>query len=161
MSRIALGATAGWFASLAVDFIGHGVALSRYWESTAAYWRPPAELFHLIPIGYAAIAIYCGGLSWLLKRLYPGAGAVTGMRLGALTGLIFYASSTLGTFSVFRMPLSGVVLWTLLGGAESTTAGAAIGWVQGSARPVRCTLCVLAAALVVIALGIVTQNVLR
>jgi hypothetical protein len=162
LSRVALAALAAWFAFLTVDFVGHGVVLAGYWRSTAGYWRRPAELFHLIPVGYASAAIYCGGLCWLFVRLHPAtSGVKNGIRLGAVVGLIFSTSSTLGAFSVFRMPFSAVILWSLFGTLESVAAGAAMGWVLGSAHSVRRTICIFAVALVVVALGIVVQNLLR
>jgi hypothetical protein len=66
-ARGALAVLAAWFAFVAVDFVSHGVVLAGYWRSTAEYWRPATELFHLIPLGYASAAIYCGGLYWLFS----------------------------------------------------------------------------------------------
>jgi hypothetical protein len=162
LTRVALTALAAWVAFLTVDFVSHGMVLSGYWRSTAGYWRPPAELFHLISVGYVSAAIYCSGLCWLFVRFHPAtSGVKNGIRLGVVVGLIFSTSSTLGAFSVFRMPFSAVVLWSLVGTLESVAAGAAMAWVLGSAHSVRRTICVFVMALVVVALGIAVQNLLR
>jgi hypothetical protein len=59
------------------------------------------------------------------------------------------------------MPFSAVILWSLVGTLESVAAGGAMGWVLASVHSVRRTLCIFALALVVVALGIMIQNLRR
>lgn len=161
-SQILSAGIAGWFGFLAVDFVAHGVLLASYWKSTAEYWRPSVELFRMVPVGYLSFAIYCGLLVWLLVRLSPAAPDVSmGLRWGTFIGFLYSASSILGTYSVFRMPSSAVVIWTVVGTIESAVAGAAIGWVLSSPHPARRALCVTACFFGAVIAGILFQNLLK
>jgi hypothetical protein len=153
---------AAWLAFVVLDFVGHGVAFAAYWRDTGEFWRPPIELLRLIPLSYAMFALYCWALVWLARlvhgdKLTPGAG----VRFGALAGLFYWGTFSMGAYSVFRMPLSAIALLTLWGGVESAGAGGAAAWVGLAARPWRRVGVVALIGFVVLALGVLVQNLLR
>jgi hypothetical protein len=144
---------------LALDFLGHAVLLASYWRATAQYWRPPSELFRLIPVGYASFGVYCVGLVWLLVRLADGSPSVGGgLRFGAAAGLLYWGSFALGAFSVFAMPISAVLYWTLCGTVESAIAAAVAAWTFSAERPWRRVFWALLVALGIFGVGVLLQN---
>jgi hypothetical protein len=148
-------------ATIAIDFLTHGVALAGYWRATAEYWRPPQELFRLIPLSYGAFAVLCTVLTWLLARLYGReAGIGIGLRFGAVAGLLYSGVGAVGTYCVFRMPASALVVWTAAGTVLAAAACAAAGWTMGGPRPWRRAGAVLLLAIALLVAGVVVQNLL-
>jgi hypothetical protein len=152
-------ALAAWLIYLALDFLSHAVLLAAWWRETADYWLPPLELFKRIPLGYASFAAYCAGLTWLLVRLYGHRVAVgTGLRFGLVAGAAFGLTTTLGAASILDVPNSYVILAPTTLTLESAVAGAVAAWVvRGEGRWLRLGL-VAAIAVLLVALGVVTQN---
>ncbi len=160
-SRLIAGTIGAWLIYLAVDFLTHGVVMASYWRATAAYWRPPRELFLTIPISYAVFVAYCAALTWLLLRLYgDGLRVANGVRFGLAAGVFTSASFALGAYCIFRMPRSALVYWTASGAVESLFAGGVAAWVVLAARPWRRVSRVLLIFVVLMIVGVVLQNVL-
>lgn len=159
LGRAGFAVPAAWLAFVALDFLGHGVVLARYWDRTAAYWRPDEELFRLIPVAYGSFFVYCGFLVWVLMRACPSPpGEVRGALVGAVLGLVFGAVAWLGAFTVLPMPLSAVLVWTLWGTLESAGAGLAAAYVLAPGPRVRRTAVVAVGAAGSLVVGIVLQN---
>jgi hypothetical protein len=154
-------AAGAWCAYLVVDFLANGVLLASYWRASEAYWRPPQELFRLIPLAYIAFAIYCSAATFLLIRLHGSRPALmTGLRFGATAGLVFGLISTLGGYSVFRMPASALIVWPASAVAESAAAGAAAAWVLDAKHPWRRAGLVFVFSVLLFGLGVLTQGVI-
>jgi hypothetical protein len=152
-------AVAAWFGYLALDFLTHAVLLASWWRATEAYWLPPAELLRLVPLGYASFAIYCAALTWLLVRLYgarPGVG--TGLRFGALAGVVFGLTTVLGGYSASRLPSSYFLVALPSITIESAAAGGLAAWVLATDRRWRRVALVFGLALLLFAVGVVAQN---
>jgi hypothetical protein len=150
---------AAWFIYLAFDFLTHAVILAGWWRATENYWLPPKELFRLIPFGYASFAIYCTVLTWLLRRLYgEHLNLATGLRFGAIAGVVSGMGSVLGNYSAFPMPASALLVWPASITLYSTAAGGAATWVLVGKRPwIRAGL-IFALAILFLVLGVVLQN---
>jgi hypothetical protein len=150
---------AGWFAYLVFDFLFHAVLFAPWWRATDSYWLPPSELFRRIPIGYASFAIYCAGLTWLLRRLYGDRlNLSSGLRFGAIAGLVFGLCFVLAAYSAFRMPPSALVVWPASFLLDSTIAAGVMSWVLVAGRPWRRVAMVIVAAAVLFIMGVVVQN---
>lgn len=157
--RIAAGATAALFFYIAVDFLIHGVALAGYWKSTAGYWRPPEELFRLILPSYAVFAVVCGVLAWLLARLYgPKLNVATGARFGLVAGLLYSGVGAVGSYCVFRMPASALLLWPLAGTVLAVVACTTAAWTMTALRPWRRVGFSFLIALALLIVGVIAQN---
>ena len=151
---------AGWFAYLVVDFLAHAVILAQWWRATESYWLLPSELLRRIPLGYASFAIYCAVLAWLLRRLYGDRlNLSSGLRFGAVAGLVSGLGSVLGTYSAFRMPASALVVWPASVLLDSTIAGGVMSWVLVAGRPWRRVGLVIIAAVVLFIVGVIIQNI--
>jgi hypothetical protein len=151
---------AGWFAYLAVDFLVHAVILAPWWRATESYWLSTSELSRRIPLGYASFAIYCGVLVWLLWRLYgDSVNLSSGLRFGAIAGLVFGLGSVLGTYSAFHMPPSALVVWPVSILFESTIAAGVMSWILITDRPWRRVGVVFAAVVVLFIMGVIVQNI--
>lgn len=159
--KIMVAAVAAWFIYIAIDFLLHAVILASWWKTTEDYWLPPRELFRLIPYAYASFAIYCAVLTWLFVRIY-GDRRTTGaaFRFGAIAGLIFGVSVVLANYSVFRMPGSSFLVWPASFLIESTSACATASWVLDAERPWRRVGLVFGAAVLLLMIGAVLQNLL-
>lgn len=159
-ARLLPAAVAGWLAYLVLDFLVHAVLLAQWWRATESYWLPPRELFRRIPFGYASFAIYCAVLAWLLLRLYGDRlNLWSGLRFGAIAGLVSGLGSVLGAYSAFRMPPSALVFWPASILLDSTIAGGAMAWVLVAERPWRRVGVVIVAAFVLFVIGVVIQSV--
>lgn len=159
--RIAAGALAAWAVFLAFDFLLHAVIFAGWWQATQRYWLPPEDLFRLIPYAYVSFAVYCAALIWLYERLYGDRRTFgAACRFGASAGLVFGISAVLANYSVFRLPASALLVWPASFLIESTAACAAAGSVLGSRRPWRRVVLVFAAAVLLLIVGIVLQNIL-
>jgi hypothetical protein len=153
--------TAAWLITVAVDFLLHAVLLAPWWRATEAYWLPPMQLFARIPFAYAAFAIYCALLSWLLIRLYgPGLSLRRGVVAGAAAGLIYGTAGILANYSVFPLPLSALLVWPLAAMLESAAAGGVCAWVLHTAHPWRRVGMVAGITAALLILSIILQNVL-
>jgi hypothetical protein len=158
--RVAAGAVAAWFLYVAVDFLTHGVVLAWYWKATAEYWRPPEELFRLIPLSYAAFAILCGVLAWLMARLYgEKLNVATGARFGLIAGLLYSGTGAVGTYCAFRMPASALFYWPVSGTVLAVAACTTAAWTMTGPRPWRRVALSIVIAFVLLVLGVVAQNV--
>jgi hypothetical protein len=159
-SAVVPAALAGYGSFLAVDFLLHAVFLASWWRLTEAYWLPPEQLFQRIPFGYASFALYVAVLVWLLRRLHgirpalPTA-ALFGLRAGVISGLGW----ALANYSVFAMPPSALLVWTLSLALESVTAATVVAWVSAGSRPWRRTSLVLGVAVLLLVVGVVIQSV--
>jgi len=152
---------AAWIAYLTVDFLMHGVFLASWWRTTQPYWLPPRELLRMIPLSYAAFAIYCAVLTWLLVRLYGArVNVATGLRFGAAAGVVSGVASVLAAYCVFRMPHMALVVWPASLTVESTIAGAIAAWTLVAGRPWRRAGLVFGVAVILLILGVVFQNLL-
>lgn len=159
--RTIVAGLSAWFVFVAVDFLGHGVLLSGYWDATSQFWRPDDELFRLIPIAYATFLVYCFFLVWVLGRAFPNATRlVHGGLVGAGLALVFGIVGWLGAFTVLPMPWSAVVIWTAWGIVESAGAGMAAVRVLTSVRPLRQLGVVAAFAAGIVVAGIILQTTL-
>lgn len=152
-------ATGAWCTYLVLDFMAHAVFLASYWRATQTYWLPPLQLFRRIPLAYAVFAVQCAVLTWLLRRLYPERLSVaTGLRFGSLAGLFFGTSSALGSYSLFRMPPSALIVWPASTTVEWAIAGTVAAWVLVAQRPWRRVALVFLTAVVLFVIGVVIQN---
>jgi hypothetical protein len=159
--RMILATVAAWLMFLAVDFVLHAVFFAPWWKKNQEYWLPPLELFRMIPIAYLSFAVYCGALVWLFVRIH-GDGRTLGAacRFGALCGLVFGVTTALANYSVFAMPRSMLVVWSVSFLIESTLACAAAFWVLQAQRPGRRVAAVFGAAVLLFIVAVVLQNLL-
>ena len=152
-------ATGAWCTYLVIDFLTHAVFLAPYWRATATYWLPPLELLRMIPLAYALFGVHCLMLTWLLRRLYNGRlNLAMGLQFGTLIGLFFGVSLALGSYCVFRMPTSALVVWPASVTADWACAGGVAAWVLVAQRPWRRVGLVFVAALILFIAGVVIQN---
>ena len=159
--KIIAAAVAAWFIYLAVDFLLHAVILATWWKTTESYWRPPQELFHLIPYAYASFAIYCLVLTWLFVRIYSDKRTFgAACRFGAIAGLVYGFSVILANYSVFRMPASALLVWPASFIIGSAVACAVAQWVLDVERPWRRVVIVFGATVLLIIVSVVFQNLL-
>lgn len=158
-TRLLPAALAAWIGYLVLDFLMHGVFLVAWWRAIGSYLLPPRDLLRLIPLSYVSFGIYCGALTWLIARLYgEHLNMASGLRFGAVAGVISGVASTLGAYSVFRLPQAILLVWPASAVVESTIAGALAAWTLGAERPWRRVAVVLGAAVVLFVVGVVIQN---
>jgi hypothetical protein len=154
-------ALAAWIGYLVLDFLMHGVFLAAWWRTAEPFLLPPRDLLRMIPLGYASFGIYCGALTWALARLYgERLDMASGLRFGAVAGIVYGIASALAEYSIFRMPRMALLIWPASTVVESTIAGALAVWTLRAGRPWRRVGLVLGAAVVLFVIGAVVQNLL-
>jgi hypothetical protein len=115
----------------------------------------------MIPLSYALFAVYCIVSTWLLVRLYGDHPTLAiGLRLGTTAGILLGANAALGSYCVFRMPASALFVWPLSVTVASAGAGTVAAWILAAAHPWRRVGLVFGAAVLLVVLGVVAQNVL-
>jgi hypothetical protein len=152
-------AVGAWLTYLVLDFLVHALFLAKWWHATEASWLPPVELARRIPIASGGFAVYCAGLIWLLVAVYGQLPTiVTGLRFGALVGVLFGLASTLGMYSLLPVPAPFVLVGTASTAFASAGSGSAAAWVLGGARRWKRVGAVFGAALVLFVVGVAAQN---
>jgi hypothetical protein len=151
---------AAWLIYLALDFLTHAVFLASWWRATETYWLPPIEMFRRIPLGYASFALYCAGLTWLLVRFYGDQLPVSrGVQVGFIGGLIFGLTTTVGGYSILRLPASLLLVAPATTAIESAAAGGAAAWVLRGARRWRRVGLIFGVTVLCFVVGVVIQSV--
>jgi hypothetical protein len=158
-SHRAAAVLSAWLVFLAVDFLLHAVVLAPWWRATEASWLPPAELFRRIPFAYAAFALYCAALVWLIARPVASPvtlvrGALVGLWAGLVTGVVWIFA----VYSVLPVPISALAVWPISTTVESALAGGVAVTVMTSARPWRRSAAVFGFVLVTVVGAVVLQN---
>ena len=115
----------------------------------------------MIPIGYASFAIYCVVLTWLFVRIRGDSRTlVSAVKFGAAAGLVFGAVLILANYSVFRLPVSSLLVWPAFFLIESMCACAVASLVLDSERPWRRVGLAFGVALLLLIIGVVLQNLI-
>ncbi len=154
-------ACAGWLAYVVIDFLTHAVFLAPWWRATGSYWLQPIELFRQIPFAYLAFAIYVICVMWLVVRLIgPRPAPARTLWFGAVAGIAFGSTSVLAQYSVFPVPVSAMLVWPVSVTIASVAAVAAGASTLNAERPWRRLVVILLGAMVVLAAGVLLQNVL-
>jgi hypothetical protein len=111
----------------ALDFVIHGIVLSKAYQSTAALWRPMDEMkMYLIYTSTFLLAVAFVSIYVLFveeKRVG------TGVKYGLLFGLGVGISMGYGTYAVMPIPYHMAFTWFLGTVIESTLAGIIVGLV--------------------------------
>ena len=158
---IAAAIGASW-SYIVLDFMIHAVILASWWRATGVFWLSPLELTRRIPFAYGAFALYCAGLTVLLTVVHGKKPLLlTGLRFGALVGIVFGVISSLEAYSILKMPASFLLVGPASTAICSAGAGAAAAWVLGGGRKWRRVGTLAAAGLALFLIGVVAQNVLR
>jgi hypothetical protein len=159
LAAAALGAS---WSYIVLDFLLHAVLLVPWWRATQAFWLSPLELAKRVPFAYGAFVIYGVSLTVLLTAVRGEQPPVlTGLRFGALAGIVFGVASSLGAYSVVRMPISFLVVGPGSTAIDSAGAGAAAAWILSGSRGWRRLGVLIVAGLALFVLGAVAQNALR
>jgi hypothetical protein len=158
-SRI-LAALAGSFLGMVtVDFLLHAVLLSAWWRSTEPYWRPPAELFALIPFAYASFALYAAGLLWLLTRIFGRRLPVASAALyGVGTGTFIGVTSALAIYSAVSLPRSALLVFPISFAAVFAGGAVSAALILRAVRPWRRLAILTGAFILLFVSGVVLQN---
>ena len=146
-----------WLTTIAIDFFVFGGAfVGLLEESSSAAVLPPEALFRRIPAGYASFLLEVLLLAWLLRST-GSRGVVAGLRTGLGAGAIFATAVVLGLWSFTTVPVVALMVWWLTLMLQFTAAGAVL-WSSGTAasRPLR--RWVLGLVVLLVAGGIVLQN---
>jgi hypothetical protein len=158
----AAAAIGAWFSYVVLDFLTHAVVLAGWWRATEAFWLPPADLARRIPVAYGVFALYCASLTVLLDALHGKQATVfTGLRIGALVGVLFGMTSALGMYCVVRVPVSFMLVGPVSTTVASGGGGAAAAWVRSGDRKWRRVGVLFGAGVALLVVGVVAQNVLH
>jgi branched-subunit amino acid ABC-type transport system permease component len=142
------------------DFLLHAVLLGQWWRSTEQFWRPPAELFALIPFAYASFALYAAGLLWLLisirgRRPRLREAALIGLSAGAFIG----ATSALAIYSAVSLPRSALLVFPVSFAVVFAAGATTAALVLRALRPWRRLALVTLVLVFLFVVGVVLQNV--
>jgi hypothetical protein len=108
-----------------LDFILHGWLLRSTYEATAKLWRPMDQMNIPLIYGITLVLIACFVLIYGL--LIGQKSLATGVRFGALFGLVMGVASGFGTYVHMPIPLLLAWAWFLGGWIKGIVAGAIVG----------------------------------
>jgi len=150
-----------FLAILVVDFLTHAVVLSKWWRTTAAFWRPPIDLAHLIPVAYASFLLYAAGLTWVLIAFKGNQPRMSGaISLSAAVGTFIGITGVLATYSVLPIPASALLIFPITFTIDLVCAGAVISNVLAAKQPWRRFAFFAMMFLLLFICGVVIQNLL-
>lgn len=109
-----------------LDFIIHGLLLSKQYEVTAALWRPMEEMKMGIMYGVTLISAIMFVL--IYDRLISPKSLSKGILFGLLYGIALGVGMGFGTYSVMPLPMNLALAWFVGTVVETVTAGALVGW---------------------------------
>ena len=108
--------------TIAFDFLLHGMLLQDAYKSTAALWRPEAEMQSYMGLMFLTQIVFASGFAFIFTRNYEGKGVGEGVRYGLYLGLLL-AVIEIQKLCYMPIPLSlsltwaiSVVVWGLLAG---------------------------------------------
>jgi hypothetical protein len=155
--RTAAAIAVAWLVTIAVDFVVFGGIFAGVLEDAddPSVLDAP-QLFARIPAGYASFLLEVVLLWWLL-RADGRVGAVEGLRVGGLAGLLFASAVVLGLWSFTTVPAGPLALWWATVMLQLTAAGVVLGGAQTPLWPRVRTLAIVGAGAFVVT-GVVLQN---
>ena len=110
-----------------LDFVIHGIVLSKAYEATAALWRPMDEI-KMYPI-YSSPFLLAVAFVLIYVLFIEGKRVGTGVKYGLLFGLGVGIATGYGTYAVMPIPYNMAFTWFLGTVIESTLAGLMVGLV--------------------------------
>jgi hypothetical protein len=158
--RILAAFVGSFLGMVTADFLLHAVLLGQWWRSTESFWRPPNELFALIPYAYASFALYAAGLLWLLLSLRGRRPPLTtAVLFGLGAGAFIGASSVLAIYSAVSLPRSALLVFPVSFATVLAAGATAAALVLSAARPWRRVGLLTVAMILLFMVGVVLQNV--
>ena len=127
LGRFLLAILVAWFAASVLDFLINAVLLGTDFKTTAGYWRPPAELQELVPLGRLAFLVTVIAYGLVVRYLLRSVNLVAGLALGGCLALSAFAGVTLGMYSVVTWPPRMLLAWGLQGALNALLIGAVFG----------------------------------
>jgi len=108
-----------------IDYIIHGVILSRAYQETSQLWRPMEE----IKMGLMYITVLISAVVFVLiyKRLITNKSMINAVQYGVLFGIGVGISMGYGTYSVMPIPYTMAITWFFGVLVEAVAAGVLVG----------------------------------
>lgn len=125
MKRVAGAIVAVYVVMEALDFLIHGVLLSKSYAASAQLWRPEAEMKMYLMFIVAFIFVVCFVL--IFTRFFKEKNVKTGALYGLILGVGMGVSMGYGTYSFMPIPYYIALSWFLGSVVEMTVAGAVLG----------------------------------
>lgn len=116
-----------------LDFLLHGVLLRSTYEATAPLWRPGNQINR--PLVLLVTLVLIASFVLIYGLLVEPKCLTSGLRFGALVGLITGVASGFGTFLHMPIPLALAWSWFLGGWIKAFVAGALVGALMRPADP--------------------------
>lgn len=119
------------FASLAaflifqiLDFIIHGVILSKTYKELVSIWRPNMESIMWIMTITSLFMSFL--LVYVFVKGYENRGILEGLRFGVISGLLVYAVNSINQYVIYPVPCSLLLKWLAFGMFEFIVVGVVI-----------------------------------
>ncbi len=123
IKRFMLASIAVFIVIQAIDWLVHGVLLSRWYVEFQNVWRPGMiDLMWVMVLGSLFFSFM---FVFIFTKGYEGKGIIEGARYGLLIGLLMYVSGMLGQYVMYPIPLGMALIWVGYGIVEMVIAGIA------------------------------------
>jgi hypothetical protein len=129
------------------------------WKGPSSFLLPTADLFLRIPMGYLALLLWSVLVVWLVARLHierPRSGAVFGAELGILVSV----AGMLGLASISTISATMALAWATTQVVEFAVIGYVSTLVMRASETRRMTLAIIGLTLLLVAGGLIAQNLL-
>jgi hypothetical protein len=123
--RFVLAILAILMAWAVLDFVLHGWLLRSIYEATPQLWRPMDQMS--VPLIYTVTLVLIVCFVLIYDLLVEPKSLATGIRFGALFGLVMGVASGFGTYVHMPIPLTLAWAWFVGGWIKGIVAGAIVG----------------------------------
>lgn len=129
--RWLLASVAVFVVILAMEFVIHGVLLSRIYGETSSLWRTQAEMQRMVWIFWIGYLVFAPFFALIYVKGYekgkPGLGQ--GLRFGFYLGAMLSVMHSFSQYVILPIPLSLAFYWFVATLVEFIVAGAVAGLV--------------------------------
>ena len=123
IKRFMIASIAVFIVIQAIDWLVHGVLLSRWYAEFKNVWR--ADMMDLMWVMVLGALFFSFMFVFIFTKGYEGKGIMEGARYGLLIGLLMYVSGMLGQYAMYPIPLGMALIWIAYGIVEMVIAGMA------------------------------------
>lgn len=123
IKRFVIASIAVFIVIQAIDWLVHGVLLSRWYAEFKNVWR--ADMMDLMWVMVLGALFFSFMFVFIFTKGYEGKGIMEGARYGLLIGLLMYISGMLGQYAMYPIPLGMALIWIAYGVVEMVIAGMA------------------------------------
>ncbi len=121
IKRFTIAGTAVFITIQAIDWLVHGVLLSKWYRDIKGLWR--TEMMDFMWVMVLGSLFFSFMFVFIFTRGYEARGVVEGARYGLFIGLLVNVYGALGQYAMYPVPFGLAMIWIAYGMIEMVIAG--------------------------------------